>query len=99
MDQGRLQKRHICLGDPRNTFRGSAGPRCETLDLIWAGPSAVPDSYLILRLFIYIAACVSLVMVGQLLCGIERVEPLVLCNVLCALGCVGSGLSLRTGGV
>jgi O-antigen/teichoic acid export membrane protein len=62
------------------------------LILIWAGPSAVPDSYLILWLFIYIAACVSLMMVGQLLCGIERVEPLVLCNVLCALGCVGFGV-------
>ena len=79
----------VILGIP---FAAALGLAAKPLILIWAGPSAVPDSHLILWLVIYVAACVSLVMVGQLLCGIERVEPLVLCNVLCPLGCVGFGV-------
>jgi O-antigen/teichoic acid export membrane protein len=60
--------------------------------LIWVGPSAVPDSYLILWLFIYTAVGVFLMMPGHLLTGVERLEPLALCIVLCALGCVGLGV-------
>jgi O-antigen/teichoic acid export membrane protein len=62
------------------------------LILIWAGPSAVPDSYLVLWLFIYTAVGVSLMMAGQLLCGVERLEPLTLSIGLCAIGCVALGI-------
>jgi O-antigen/teichoic acid export membrane protein len=62
------------------------------LILIWAGPSAVPDAHLILWLFIYTAVGVSLMMAGQLLCGVERLEPLALSLILCALGCVVLGV-------
>ena len=59
---------------------------------VWAGPSAVPDWGLVLWLFVYTAAGVSLMMPGQLLTGIERPEPLALFTILCATGCVGLGI-------
>jgi O-antigen/teichoic acid export membrane protein len=62
------------------------------LILIWAGPAAVPDSYLIFWLFIYTVVGGSLMMAGQLLSGVERIEPLAVSVVLCALGCVGFGV-------
>ncbi len=62
------------------------------LILIWAGPSAVPDSSLVLWLFIYTAFNVSQVMAQQLLCGVERVEPLLFAIVFCAIGCVVLGI-------
>ena len=62
------------------------------LILIWAGPSAVPDPHLVLWLFIYTAIGVCLMMAGQLLCGLERLEPLALSIVLCAIGCVVLGV-------
>ena len=62
------------------------------LILIWAGPAAVPDTYLILWLFVYTAVGVGFVMAGQLLCGVERPGPLAICLVLCGLGCVGLGV-------
>jgi O-antigen/teichoic acid export membrane protein len=62
------------------------------LILLWAGPSAVPDTHLILWLFIYTAVGVCLMMSGQLLTGVERLEPLALSIVLCALGCVVFGV-------
>jgi O-antigen/teichoic acid export membrane protein len=62
------------------------------LILIWAGPSAVPDTYLILGLFTYTVVNVCLMSAGQLLCGVERLEPLTLSIVLCALGCVVFGV-------
>jgi O-antigen/teichoic acid export membrane protein len=62
------------------------------LILIWAGPSAVPDSYVILWLFVYTAVGICFMMAGQLLCGIQRLEPLTICIILCALGCVGLGV-------
>jgi O-antigen/teichoic acid export membrane protein len=62
------------------------------LILIWAGPSAVPDSSLVLWLFIYTAFNVSQVMAQQLLCKVERVEPLLVGIVFCATGCVVLGI-------
>jgi O-antigen/teichoic acid export membrane protein len=62
------------------------------LILIWAGPAAVPDPPLILWLFLYTAVGVCLMTAGQLLCGLERLEPLALSLVLCALGCVVLGI-------
>jgi len=80
----------IVLGIPLAAVLGLAA---RPLILIWAGSSAVPDPYLILWLFIHTAVGVSFLTVAQLLCGIERVGPLVLCNVLCALGCIGFGVA------
>ena len=62
------------------------------LILIWAGSSAVPDAHVILWLFAYTTVGVCLMMSGQLLCGVERLNPLALSIVLCALGCVGLGV-------
>ena len=54
----------------------------------WAGASALPDYDLILWLFIYTVVGVSVGMARQLLCGIERIETLLLSVVLCSLCCV-----------
>ena len=62
------------------------------LILIWAGPSAVPDLHLVLWLFVYTAIGVCLMMSGQLLCGVERPDPLTLSIVLCSIGCVVLGV-------
>ena len=59
--------------------------------LFWAGPSAVPDSNLILWLFMYTVLGVSVMMTGQLLSGIERIETLLLSIVPCSLSCVVLG--------
>jgi O-antigen/teichoic acid export membrane protein len=62
------------------------------LILIWAGPAAVPDLQVVLWLFIYTAIGVCLMMTGQLLCGVQRLEPLTLSVILCAVGCVALGI-------
>jgi len=62
------------------------------LILIWAGSSAVPDLHLVLWLFSYTAINISQVTAQQLLCGIERVEPVLLSIVSCASGCVVLGI-------
>ena len=62
------------------------------LILIWAGPSAVPDSYVVLWLFIYTVLGVYFMMAGHLLCGVEQLDPLALSLVLCSLGCVALGV-------
>ena len=62
------------------------------LILLWAGPSAVPDTHLVLWLFIYAAFGVSLMMSGQLLCGVERLEALTVSIVLCSIGCIVLGV-------
>ena len=64
----------------------------EPLINIWAGPSAIPDGYVVLWLFVYTVIGVSLTPTGQMLCGIERVEPVALSITLCAIGCVGLGI-------
>jgi O-antigen/teichoic acid export membrane protein len=62
------------------------------LILIWAGPSLIPDPHMVLWLFFYAAFGVSQVMAQQLLCGVERLEPLLLSIVFCAIGCVVLGI-------
>jgi O-antigen/teichoic acid export membrane protein len=62
------------------------------LIFIWAGSSLMPDLHLVLWLFFYTAFGVSQVMAQQLLCGVERVEPLLLSIVFCAIGCVVLGI-------
>jgi O-antigen/teichoic acid export membrane protein len=65
----------------------------QPLILIWAGPSAVPDSPLILWLFVYTTVGVCFMMTERVLCGVERPEPVVISLVLCALGCVVLGVA------
>jgi O-antigen/teichoic acid export membrane protein len=64
------------------------------LILIWAGPYAVPDPPLAFWLFIYAVVAIPLMMTGQLLSGVERVEPLLLSIVLCAIGCIAFAIAL-----
>jgi O-antigen/teichoic acid export membrane protein len=63
------------------------------LILVWAGAAAVPDLHLVLWLFIYSAVGVCLMMPGHLLCGVQRLEPLTVSIVLCAVGCVALGIA------
>jgi O-antigen/teichoic acid export membrane protein len=79
----------IGLGMPLATALALAA---KPLILIWAGPSAVPDPHLVLWLFVYTAIGVCLMVAGVLLTGVERLEPLALSIVLCALGCVVLGV-------
>jgi O-antigen/teichoic acid export membrane protein len=79
----------LVLGVP---LAGALAIFAKPLILIWAGPAAVPDSYVILWLFVYTAVAICFMMAGQLLCGIQRLEPLTICVVLCAFGCVGLGV-------
>jgi O-antigen/teichoic acid export membrane protein len=79
----------VALGVP---FAAALAVVSKPLILIWAGSSAVPDAHLIFWLFVYTAVGVCLMMSGQLLCGVERLNPLALSIVLCALGCVGLGV-------
>lgn len=79
----------VIIGVP---LAGALALASKPLILIWAGPSAVPDTYLIFWLFIYTVVGVSLMMAGQLLCGVERIEPLLLSVVLSAAGCVVLGI-------
>ena len=79
----------IALGIP---FAAALALVAKPLILVWAGPSAVPDTYLVLWLFIYTVAGVSLIMSGMLLTGVERLEPLAVCITLGAFGCVGFGV-------
>lgn len=59
---------------------------------IWAGPEAVPDTSLIFWLSVYNLVGVILMATGQLLVGLERVNPLALSVVLCAVGSIGLGV-------
>jgi O-antigen/teichoic acid export membrane protein len=62
------------------------------LIVVWAGPSAVPDPYLVLWLFIYTAVGVCLMTAGQFLSGLQRLDPLALSITLCSIGCVVLGV-------
>jgi O-antigen/teichoic acid export membrane protein len=79
----------VALGMP---LAAALALAAKPLILIWAGPSAVPDTYLVLWLFIYTAVGVCLMMPGHLLTGVERLEPLALSIILCALGCIVLGV-------
>jgi O-antigen/teichoic acid export membrane protein len=79
----------VALGVP---LAAALALAAKPLILIWAGPSAVPDSHLVLWLFIYTVIGVCLMMSGHLLAGLQRLEPLALSIVLCALGCVVLGV-------
>jgi O-antigen/teichoic acid export membrane protein len=59
---------------------------------IWAGAAAVPDTSLILWLSLYNLLGVTLMATGQLLTGVERVNPLALSIVLTAIAIIGFGI-------
>ena len=59
---------------------------------VWAGPAAVPDTSLILSLSLYNVLGVMLMVTGQLLIGVERVNELALSITLCALTTIGFGI-------
>src|SRR6516165_6276593 len=79
----------IAVGIP---FAAALALVAKPLILVWAGPSAVPDTYLVLWLFIYTVVGVSLITSGVLLAGVERLDPLAVCIILGAFGCVGFGV-------
>jgi O-antigen/teichoic acid export membrane protein len=59
---------------------------------VWAGPEAVPGYALIIWLSIYTLIGIALMSAGQLMCGLERVDPLAISITLCAIGVVGLGI-------
>jgi O-antigen/teichoic acid export membrane protein len=61
---------------------------------IWAGAVAVPGTTLIVWLSIYALIGILLMAAGQLMSGVERVDPLAISITLCALGVIGSGIAL-----
>jgi len=61
---------------------------------IWAGKMAVPSTSLILWLTIYTLIGIVLMAAGQLLTGLEAVNPLTISIVLCSVGVVVSGILL-----
>jgi O-antigen/teichoic acid export membrane protein len=61
---------------------------------IWAGAVAVPSTSLIVWLAIYSVFGIWLMAAGQMMVGLERVNPLAISLVLCALGIIGFGIGL-----
>jgi O-antigen/teichoic acid export membrane protein len=61
---------------------------------VWAGAIAVPSTSLIFWLSIYSIIGIWLMAAGQMMVGLERVNPLAISLVLCALGIIGFGIVL-----
>jgi O-antigen/teichoic acid export membrane protein len=61
---------------------------------VWAGAIAVPSTSLIFWLSIYSIFGIWLMAAGQMMVGLERVNPLAISLVLCALGIIGFGIVL-----
>jgi O-antigen/teichoic acid export membrane protein len=61
---------------------------------IWAGAVAVPSWSLILWLSVYSLIGIVLMAAGQMMVGLECVNPLAVSVTLCALGVVGSAIAL-----
>jgi O-antigen/teichoic acid export membrane protein len=59
---------------------------------IWAGQAAVPDWGVILWLSVYTLIGIALMAAGQMMCGLERVDPLAISLTLCALSVIGLGI-------
>lgn len=58
---------------------------------VWAGESAVPEVSLVFWLALYNVLGVALMASAQLLTGTEKVNPLTVSVLLCALGTIGFG--------
>jgi O-antigen/teichoic acid export membrane protein len=61
---------------------------------IWAGAVAVPSGSLILWMSIYSFIGIVLMAAGQMMVGLERVNPLAISVTLCAIGVIGSAIVL-----
>ena len=61
---------------------------------IWAGAVAVPSVSLIFWLSIYTFIGILLMAAGQMMVGLERVNPLAVSVTLCAIGVIGSAILL-----
>jgi len=59
---------------------------------IWAGAAAIPSTSLVFWLSIYTLIGIVLMAAGQLMTGLERVNPLLISIVLCALCVLGSAI-------
>ena len=66
---------------------------------VWAGPAAIPDTSLIFWLSAYNLFGLLIMVTGQLLIGLERVNALAVSLVLCALVTIGLGIGLGRGWV
>ena len=70
------------------------GLTAKPLIKIWAGSVAVPSTSLVVWLCIYTLIGIALMAAGQLMTGLESVNPLAISIVLCALGVIGSAIAL-----
>jgi O-antigen/teichoic acid export membrane protein len=61
---------------------------------VWAGKIAVPSTSLIVWLSIYTLIGIALMAAGQLMTGLECVNPLAVSVVLCGVGVVATGILL-----
>lgn len=64
---------------------------------VWAGPAAVPDTGLIFWLSAYNLFGLLIMVTGQLLIGLERVNALAVSLVLCAMVTIGLGIGFGRG--
>jgi O-antigen/teichoic acid export membrane protein len=70
------------------------GLTAKPLIRIWAGSVAVPSTSLVVWLSIYSVIGIILMAAGQMMSGLERVDPLAISVTLCALGVIGSAIVL-----
>jgi O-antigen/teichoic acid export membrane protein len=61
---------------------------------VWAGAEAVPTTSFVLWLSVFVMSAIALTPMFQTLTGLERVNPLALSTILCALCVVGSTILL-----
>jgi O-antigen/teichoic acid export membrane protein len=61
---------------------------------IWAGPMAVPSTSFIFFLSIYAFLGIALMAGGQMMTGLECVDPLAISVTLCSIGVIGSAILL-----
>jgi O-antigen/teichoic acid export membrane protein len=68
------------------------GLAAKPLIRVWAGQAAVPSTSLIVWLSIYTVIGIFLMAAGQMLAGLELVNPLAISVTLCALGVIGTAI-------
>jgi O-antigen/teichoic acid export membrane protein len=95
---------HWIKGAYRNAVKASVGfglpllvvimLTAKPLIRIWAGSIAIPSTSLILWLSIYALVGIGLMAAGQMLAGLELVNPLATSVTLCAVGVIGSAILL-----
>jgi O-antigen/teichoic acid export membrane protein len=61
---------------------------------IWATASAVPTTSFIVWLSVYVVIGIALMPTYQFLSGVEKLTPLVISTMLCAIGVIGAGILL-----